>query len=607
MNQPEENQRPKLRDYVAVLVRRRKAIRITAAACIVTTLALTFLLPAYYQSTGTILIQQQEVPQDLVRSTVTSYADERVQEISERVMTTQNLLDIIHRYDLYPAERKRKTREQLIERMRKDVDFKMISADVVDPRSGVPRQATIAFTVAYRSRSADQAVRVATELVNLYLNENLTERTRLAEDASGFLKDESGELSKHIAELEAQLAKFKSEHLNALPDTAQINLQFLDRAEQDLRDTETRRMSVDQQRVYLQGQLAQMKPNSMLTDDDGQRIMSPTDRLKLLKSQLASAEALYAPSHPDIARLKREIAGLEAQEGNLPATNDLLRDLEQARGELGQARQKYAENHPDVQRLQKRVAALEAAVAAQPSNGAQAATPGATQTAAAQASATAGLWGSSGRDKPDNPAYIELQAQLNGTTNDLHALDEQIAALRNKVEDYRHKVMVEPEVERQYRQLTRDYESAQVKYQEVRSKQMEAQFAQNLEADRKGERFELIEPPLPPEEPVSPNRPAILILGFILTLGLGAGVAAILESVDETVRGRLDVTQLLAASPLALVPRIVTQNDLRIERRRFRLALGATALAGIAAILAIHFLYMPLDVLWFTALRHFGM
>ncbi len=595
MNQPEENPRPKLRDYVAVLVRRRKAIRITAAACIVTTLALTFLLPAYYQSTGTILIQQQEVPQDLVRSTVTSYADERVQEISERVMTTQNLLDIIRRYDLYPAERKRKTREQLIERMRKDVDFKMISADVVDPRSGVPRQATIAFSVAYKSRSADQAVRVATELVNLYLNENLTERTRLAEDASGFLKDESGELSKRIADLEAQLARFKSEHLNALPDTAQINLQFLDRAQQDLRDTETRRMSVDQQRVYLQGQLAQMKPNSMLTDDDGQRIMSPTDRLKLLKSQLASAEALYAPSHPDIARLKREIAGLEAQEGNLPATNDLLRDLEDARGQLGQAKQKYAENHPDVQRLEKRVAALEAAVAA--------------QRPAAQLPVSSALFATTlpGRDKPDNPAYIELQAQLNASTNDLHALDDQISALRNKVEDYQHKVMVEPEVERQYRQLTRDYESAQLKYQEVRSKQMEAQFAQNLEADRKGERFELIEPPLPPEEPVSPNRPAILILGLILALGLGAGVAAILESVDETVRGRLDVTQLLTVPPLALVPRITTQNDLRIQRRRFRLALGATAVAGIAAIAAIHFLYMPLDVLWFTALRHFGM
>ena len=112
------------------------------------------------------------MPQELVRSTVTSYADERVQVISKRVMTTETLLNIIRRYDLYPKDRAKETREALLGRMRKDIGLKMISADVIDPRSGRPTSATIAFEVSYISRSPDLAAKVANELTTLYLNEN---------------------------------------------------------------------------------------------------------------------------------------------------------------------------------------------------------------------------------------------------------------------------------------------------------------------------------------------------------------------------------------------------------------------------------------------------
>jgi hypothetical protein len=243
-----------------------------------------------------------------------------------------------------------------------------------------------------------------------------------------------------------------------------------------------------------------------------------------------------------------------------------------------------------VQRLEKRVAALEAALV--PENASPVAPGSATRLAV---------------DNPDNPAYIQLKAQLSGVLNDLQALQAQDRELRARVADYQRKILLSPEVEKEYRELARDLESAQLKYQEVRSKQMEAQFAQNLEINRKGERFTLIEPPLPPEEPVSPNRPAILVLGLILSLALGAGVAALLESVDATVRGRRDVVELLQAAPLAIVPRITTTSDVRAAKRRARLAVCTTAAACVMTILAVHFFYRPLDVLWFAAIRHLGM
>ena len=116
--------------------RRRKTFFVVVAAALAVTFLLAMLLPATYRSTATILIEQQEIPQDLVRSVITSFADQRVQVISQRVMTTQNLLTLIDRYNLYPDIRRRQPREVLLKKMREDIAMKMISADVIDPRSG---------------------------------------------------------------------------------------------------------------------------------------------------------------------------------------------------------------------------------------------------------------------------------------------------------------------------------------------------------------------------------------------------------------------------------------------------------------------------------------
>jgi len=576
-----------LRDYLSIIKRRRKALLIALSVSVLATLLLAILLPSRYQSTGTILIEQQELPVDLVRSTVTSYADQRVQVISQRVMTTQTLLGIIRRNDLYPWERARESREDLIEEMRDDIAFNMISADVIDPRSGMPRAASIAFTVSYTSESPLLAAKVANELTSLYLNENLTERTRLAQDASQFLDDEANRLSENVAALEGKLAAFKEKNVEQLPEMAQFNMQLMDRTEQELRDARTRQQSLRQQEVYLESQLTQIKPNSMLMADDGERVLSPTDRLKTLRSQLASMQAVYSPEHPDIVRAQSEIAGLEAQTGERSASMaDLSRKLDEARGRSAAMREKYAADHPDVQNLAREITQLEVELAkarAQP-----------MVTPAEDASA-------------DNPAYIQIRAQVEATRNELSALTTEMVRLKDRLAGYQQKIAVSPGLEREYRELARDYDNAQVKYREIRSKQMEAQVAQNLEIGRKGERFTLIEPPLPPEEPASPNRPLILALGAVLSLLIAAGVAALAESLDTSVRGRGDMLEIFKVAPLAIIPLITVGQDQPHPIRRLSIATGAAALLGVLAIAAVHFFYRPLDVLWFVALRRFGL
>jgi hypothetical protein len=192
------------------------------------------------------------------------------------------------------------------------------------------------------------------------------------------------------------------------------------------------------------------------------------------------------------------------------------------------------------------------------------------------------------------------------TLNDLQAVDQEIGKLRARTAQYQKDLAMSPQVEQEYRELARDYDNTRLKYQELRSKQAEAKTAQNLESDRKGERFTLIEPPLPPEEPVSPNRPLIFVLGIILSGGLAAGTLWLLEKLDGSVRGRLDLLKLTGVPPLALVPHIRTEAEGRASRRRLRLAVGGAMASLVVAVAMVHLFYRPLDVLWFTLARRFG-
>src|SRR5205814_5341853 len=131
---------------------------------------------------------------------------------------------------------------------------------------------------------------------------------------------------------------------------------------------------------------------------------------------------------------------------------------------------------------------------------------------------------------------------------------------------YERALVETPQVEREYLNLTRDQETSVARYREIKTKQMQAQISQELEKDQKGERFSLIDPPQLPEKPSSPNRPAILLLGLVLSLGGGVGSAAVLEGLDESVRGSKALTALLKVPVLAVIPYM--ENDAGRQRKR---------------------------------------
>jgi uncharacterized protein involved in exopolysaccharide biosynthesis len=354
-----------------------------------------------------------------------------------------------------------------------------------------------------------------------------------------------------------------------------LNTQGLDRVEQDLRQAETRLASLDQQKVFLEAQFALASPNGVIFAETGERILSAADRLKVAKSQLAVNVGTYGEEHPDVQRLRRQIASLESDAGTSApdGSTDRSRRLEEARSELAASRERYSPEHPDIQRLERVIAELVAEA-------------------------------STGR--ADNPAYVQLRTQLAATGYDRDALVAEIATMRRRIAEYERALAASPQVERTYRELVRNLQNAQLKYQEIRAKQMEAKVSENLETDRKGERFTLIDPPMPPERPESPNRRMILALGVFLSLALAAGVAALLESLDVTIRGTRDLRTLMRPVPLTIVPTIWTEGEMLGMARRRRMKLAGAVAGCVLAALAVHLAVRPLDMLWFAAMRRFG-
>jgi hypothetical protein len=102
--------------------------------------------------------------------------------------------------------------EAVIEQLRDDVHLETVNAEVRDPRSGRAQEATIAFTLSYENQSPKLARNVANELVSLYLNENLKNRTEAAVETSQFLAEEAQKLAAKVSELEkrrSQLSKWR--------------------------------------------------------------------------------------------------------------------------------------------------------------------------------------------------------------------------------------------------------------------------------------------------------------------------------------------------------------------------------------------------------------
>jgi polysaccharide chain length determinant protein (PEP-CTERM system associated) len=300
-------------DYMAVLKRRKWSLVLPAALVLLISVAVALILPPVYKSVSTILIEEQEIPANFVTSTVTSYAEQRLQSIHQRIMSTSRLLEIITRLDLYKDLRQKATTEEVIDKMREDISLDYISAEVVDRKTGRPATATIAFTLSYESKESPATVqKVANILASLFLEENLQVRERQAMEATTFLGDERKKVKKSLDEIEQIIAQFKQEHINELPEVLQVNLQSRHNVQASKERLSEQLRSLKEREGGLMSDLANLSPQMEMED---------VKRLESLKLELNRLESRFTDQYPDVIKTKEEIAKLTTKIGTNEETN----------------------------------------------------------------------------------------------------------------------------------------------------------------------------------------------------------------------------------------------------------------------------------------------
>lgn len=520
----------------ALIVLRRRLVYFLAPILVIVPIGLAVImtLPPLYVAQGKILVESQQIPEELIKSTATAYAEERIQTISQRVLTRNRLLEVADKFNLFPSDQG-VSESRRVDRMRQAFDIDIIQSNSNSRRRNRDDN-TIAFMIGFSDRSPDKAFQVANEFMTLFLSEDVRARTEGASTATEFFAQESRRLAEAIDQIEDRIADYKAKNADALPENLDIHRETLIRSEEDLTRVQASITLAEEEISSLQTQIA-----TYLAGAGGAE--GPAQELLRLRTQLAALRADKTDSHPDVKAMRDQIAALERQLAPSGAVQRLRSDLAAADQKLRQARAATPVDEALVQ--QRRTEAAEARERLS------------AQIAREAASGSADLM------------MTQLQGRMDMAGSRLVSLEDQADALKKTIADMQDRIARTPVVERGLATLTRDYQNLTNEYQALRDKQASAQLSENLEDNQKAEKFSILESAQRPDAPSSPKRGQLALL-----LVAGATAAGLLfafgaEMLFATLRGRRHLTSLMHEAPIAVIPYIRAENEPRFSLPSF--------------------------------------
>ena len=247
-----------LEHYIALAKRRLFYFLIPFVVALVLGSLIVAIQRPIYQAEGKILVETQDIPADLVRPTITDTANQRIQVIQQRIMTRDNLLEIVKKFGLFPSQQRWMSSSQLLDLMRERTKLKLVDLTLPTQQNNL----TIAFTLSFDYENAETAARVANEFLTLVLSEDARNRTTRAAETTKFLEQESKRLQGVLASLEAQVA------------------------------------------------VAALRPPDPSKEVPAQINQQRTELTKL-KMELVQKSSTYSDAHPEVKALKKRIAALE--------------------------------------------------------------------------------------------------------------------------------------------------------------------------------------------------------------------------------------------------------------------------------------------------------
>jgi succinoglycan biosynthesis transport protein ExoP len=527
-------------------------------------------LPAIYRSEAHILVDSQKIPEQYVASTVNSDVGDRLATISQQILSSTRLKKIIDDFDLYREDRKKIPQEEIIEKMRSDIDIQL-ERGWTGGRPG-------AFRVAYQGPNPTIVAEVANRLANLYIEENLRTRYNQAEGTSDFIEAQLKDAQKKLDETEAAVSKFKTEHAGELPQEESQLTGALGRLQVQLQGNQDALNRDTQSKVFAENALAMAQaaeaavkkvaetpPAAPVPAGSPNPTRRPLKASELMERQLDVMQIRYGDAHPDVKRLK----------ANIDYAKKLERQLdEKDAAQASDAREAEAAHPP-------------------PSE------PGQPQNSAAAATDA----------PPPSPELIRarqqvtnIEIQLNMINKDLDVRAAERQQILKGIATDEARVARLPIREQEMAKIMRDYEISKVTYSSLLAKKNAAEMSTDMERREKAERFTMLDPGRVPERPFKPNRPLWEAFGsaFALALGLAVGIGRELQA--DVLLGEWELQKQYPI--LGRVSRIEefaigvdsepkANRRLRLKTRKVRLLISSAvlsllAVAGACILLVLH-------------------
>jgi len=486
----------------------------------------SWVLPPRYQSSTLILVEQPTMPKNYVTPNINDDLQERMQSITQQILGRTRLLHIIDQLDLYQNDRAQRTPDDKVELMRKDIDIALV-------RDAARNQIT-SFNISYMSRDPHTAQQVTSELTNLFINENLEVRQQQSEDTTKFLENQLEAARQSLADQEDKIRQFKGQHVGEMPGQLASNLQILSGLQSQLQTDEDALNAAKQQRVYLQtlaDQYRSLSGSSKSSDGIPVGLPALDQELEKLKAQLADLSSHYTDRHPDVRKVKEQIAKTEKMRDQL-------------------------------------LASLKAKAPDSAADSADVASPV-----------------SQGADPAQASMLLQIQSQGRSNQVEITNREHSIATLKAKVDEYQARLNQEPVREQQLADLTRGYDQSKANYDDLLKRKNESKMATSMELLQQGERFRVVDPPSFPQKPQFPNRLRFCGIGLGVGLALGLVVTGAFEMMDDRLHNAKELRKLLPADVIGEIPAIVNLSDARNAKRKIWLGWAAAAFV-FASILA---------------------
>lgn len=495
-----------IHDYTEIFLRRIWYFLIPFVVILVAAILYAYSLPKMYRATTLVMVTPQKVPESFVRPTVTSRIEDRLQSISQEIMSRTRLETVIAEFKLYSEEAKSVSQEEIIELMRKNIQVG------IKGKEGF-------FTISYVGRDPKIVTMVTNKLASLFIEENLKLREQQAQGTSDFLSVELNAMRTKLEEQEATITNFKKQHISELPEQRDANLKIFEQLQLQSQKINDNLKAAQDRKVIIQKQLSDMKIQLAL----GRPFGNPEN-----PKEEGTAATTESDLPPPPLPTQKGLSYYEAQ-------------LTQARNHLTALKSKYTGKYPDIQNAEKYVADLEEKIEKM-----RAQETGETTKVREMAISSPAVVAS----------FKAMENQLIATELEMRRLQEEDSRIKARIAGFQARIENTPMRELAMANLARDYLNTKESYHTLLKKSEEAQQAENLERRQKGEQFKVIDPARIPEKPIQGKILKILLIGFVLGLGFGLGMAFVREEMDRSFRDAEDLEATMEFKVLANIPRI---------------------------------------------------